>query len=204
MITSRGTRPWRFAPSSTTTPEEYLALERSAEVRSEYVDGQIVAMTGASHAHNRLSVNLTVAIAPRLRGSPCEVFASDMRVKVADTGLYTYPDIVVVCGEPEFEDAHVDTLLNPAVIVEILSPSTEAYDRGEKFARYRRLQSLRAYILVSQVRVRVEQFVRQGDEWLLSACDDAEGEVTVAPIGVTLRMREVYERVSFESSSEHE
>jgi Uma2 family endonuclease len=186
------------------SPAQYLALERTAEARSEYIDGQIVAMTGASRAHNQLSVNLTVTIAPQLRATPCELYASDMRVKVADTGLYTYPDIVVVCGDPELEDAHQDTLLNPTVIVEILSPSTEAYDRGEKFARYRRLRSLRTYLLVSPDRVRVEQFVRRADEWVLSTCEDADGELTLPALGITLRMRELYDRVSFEPAAARE
>src|SRR5919198_4874617 len=118
------------------TPEEYLALERAARHKSEYVNGRIYALAGASRAHNLIVVNVSAELRAQLRGRPCETYASDMRVKVSQTGLYTYPDVVVVCGEPRFEDAQVDTLLNPTVIIEVLSESTESYDRGEKFAHY--------------------------------------------------------------------
>src|SRR5206468_6291774 len=117
---------------------------------SEYINGQIYAMSGASREHNLIVVNLIRELSSQLRGRPCEVYASDMRVKVRPTGMYTYPDVVAVCGEPRFEDEQVDTLVNPAVIVEVLSPSTEAYDRGQKFAHYRKLESLTEYVLVAQ------------------------------------------------------
>src|SRR2546423_7792204 len=112
------------------TPEQYLALEREAEYKSEYINGQIYAMSGASREHNLIAVNIVSELHALLRGQPCEAYMSDMRVKVSQTGMYTYPDVVAVCGGPRFEDEHGDTLINPTVIVEVLSPSTEAYDRG--------------------------------------------------------------------------
>ena len=150
------------------TPEEYLALERKASCKSEYVNGQIIAMTRASRIHNLIAGNFYRDASQQLRGRPCEAYISDMRVKVRHTGLYTYPDVVVVCGETRFEDVDNDTLLNPTVIVEVLSASTEAYDRGEKFAHYRRLESLQEYVLVAQDKVRMEHYAQQGAQWLLS------------------------------------
>lgn len=120
-----------------------------------------------------------------------------MRLKVRPTGLYTYSDLAVVSGDPLFEDEHVDTLLNPALIVEILSPSTEAYDRGDKFAHYRRMESLREYVLVAQHRMLVERFTRQGDPWVLSAASEAGAGVELGSIGCMLPLGEVYERVEF-------
>jgi Uma2 family endonuclease len=132
------------------TAAEYLEIERKAEIKSEYIAGRTYAMSGASRQHNLITANTLSEIHPQLRGRNCEAFVSDMRVKVSPTGMYTYPDDVAVCGEARFEDSHMDTLLNPTVIVEVLSGSTEAYDRGEKFAHYRRLESLREYVLVAQ------------------------------------------------------
>ncbi|MCG9129442.1 Uma2 family endonuclease, partial [Candidatus Poribacteria bacterium] len=139
------------------TPEEYLIKERSADFKSEYRDGDIVAMPGASRQHNLITVNISSGLHIQLIDRSCEVYTNDMRVKVSDTGLYTYPDVVVVCEEPNFEDNNFDTLLNPTVIVEVLSPSTETYDRNEKFTSYQTLESLQEYILVSQNNKVVEQ-----------------------------------------------
>ena len=151
------------------SPEEYLALERKAEVRSEYLDGDMVAMSGGSREHNLIVTNLVSELRLQLKGRPCEVYPSNMRVKVSATGLYTYPDVVVVCGEPTFEDESVDTLLNPTLIIEVLSDSTEAYDRGGKFAHYRKLASLMEYVLIAQTKPHVEYYVRQPDNrWLLA------------------------------------
>jgi Uma2 family endonuclease len=177
------------------TPEEYLALERQAQHKSEYVNGRIYAMTGASRAHNLIVGNLVRELGTQLRGRPCETYASDMRVKVNQTGLYTYPDVVVVCGEPHFEDAQVDTLLNPTAIIEVLSESTESYDRGEKFAHYRRLQSLQEYVLIAQDKVRAECYVREGDRWILSEVAELDETLVLTSVGCTLRLRDVYERV---------
>ena len=143
------------------TPEEYLSRERKALDKSEYRNGQIHAMPGASHEHNVIMGNTFAELHIQLRDRTCIVYPSDMRVKVSSTGRYTYPDVVVVCEEPRFEDSHFDTLLNPTVLIEVLSPSTAAYDRGEKFASYQKLDSLCEYVLISQDRVRVEYYLRQ-------------------------------------------
>ncbi len=180
------------------TAADYLVLERQAETKSEYLNGCIYAMSGASRSHNRITVNLTSALHAQLKRKPCEPFSGDMRVKVSPTGLYTYPDVVVVCGEPRFEDQHVDTLLNPTVIIEVLSESTEAYDRGEKFAHYRALPSLTDYLLVAQDQPCIEHYQRQADgRWLYSATDGLDAQVEIATIDCVLRLAEVYERVVF-------
>src|SRR5262245_46847116 len=128
------------------TPEQYLVLERKADFKSEYLNGYIIAMAGASREHNLIAGNLHGELRSQLKGRPCETYVSDMRVFIDRTGLYTYPDIVAVCGEARFQDDGVDTLLNPTVIVEVLSDSTERYDRGRKFGHYRQLPSLREYV----------------------------------------------------------
>ena len=177
----------------TLTVEEYLAMERSSlEGKCEFVDGQIFAMVGASREHNLIAVNITRELSYQLKGKPCETYANDMRVKAAKARGYHYPDIVVVCGKPEFEDGHLDTLLNPTVLVEILSPSTEAYDRGGKFAAYRKIQSLHEYLLVSQEEPFIERYVRQGDAWVLTETAGLEGLVNLDSIGCFLAMNEVY------------
>jgi len=181
----------------THTPEEYLAFERTAAFKSEYLDGRIVAMSGASRNHSLIASQLIRLIGNQFDRQPCEVHGSDMRVKVTDQDLYTYPDVTAICGEPTFEDSHRDTLLNPTVIFEVLSPTTEAYDRGEKFARYRRLASLTDYVLVAQDRPRIERFVRDGDDWVLTAFDGLDATVTLASIGCELRLGDVYAKVGW-------
>jgi Uma2 family endonuclease len=146
--------------------------------------------------------NLAGVLRPQFVGRPCEAYASDMRVKVSSTGLYTYPDLVAICGEVVFDDEHTDTLLNPTVIVEVLSPSTEAYDRGEKFAHYRRLESLQEYVLVSQDKVRIEWFVRQGAQWILSEASGLDETVRLESIGCDLVLRDVYDKVRFAESGD--
>ncbi|HAS50942.1 MAG TPA: hypothetical protein DCS21_04095 [Gammaproteobacteria bacterium] len=180
---------------------EYLDQERRAENRSEFYHGQIYAMAGASRAHNLIMVNLTRELSQQLKGRPCEVYSSDMKVKVKPSGLYTYPDVTVVCGEPRFDDAQNDILLNPKIIIEVLSPSTEACDRGDKFEHYRRLASLSDYILVSQHRCRIEHFSRQADgRWLLVEVNDLQADLALDSIGCALPLAEIYERVVFESA----
>jgi Uma2 family endonuclease len=180
----------------TYTPEEYLALERRAEHRSEYVNGRVYAMTGASRTHNVITGNIFAGLHRSFRGRPCEVYQSDMRVKVSPTGLYTYPDVVALCGTPAFEDAEVDTLVNPTVIVEVLSDSTERYDRGEKFAHYRRLRSLAEYVLVAQDRARMEHYGRRGEQWVLTVAEKLDAELMLSALDCTLSLAEVYERVA--------
>jgi Uma2 family endonuclease len=190
-------------PNPYFTPEEYLALEREADYKSEYLDGQIYAMAGGSPEHNAIGANLLGALVPQLRGGPCRSFTSDQRVKLEETGLYTYPDITIVCGERHFDDARRDTLLNPTLIIEVLSDSTEAYDRGEKFAHYRRVESLREYVLVSQNRPRIERYLRQPDgTWNYAAVDGLESEIRLDSIGCLLRLAEVYDGISFERPPE--
>ena len=183
-------------------PEEYIALERKAipdadTIRSEYVNGEIIAMSGASFAHNLITYNISGELRTRLRGSECLAFANEMRVSIPSVKSYFYPDVGVVCGEPRFEDDVFDTLLNPIVIVEVLSPSTAAYDRGDKFAHYRQLQSLREYILVSQDKVCVEHYLRQTEQWILTDFQRPEQQLPLTSIQCELPLQEIYESVSF-------
>ncbi len=182
------------------TAAEYLALERRATYKSEYVGGHIIAMSGASRRHNLIAANISRELSSQLRGRPCESYISDMRVRVSETGLYTYPDVVAVCGDIRFADEQTDTLLNPTVIVEVLSASTEAYDRGDKFAHYRRLASLHDYVLVSQDDVRVEHYVRQGEKWLLSEASLLTDTVSLASIQCTLVLEDIYDKVRFDTA----
>lgn len=174
------------------TPEQYLALERQAAGRSEYLDGCIAPMSGASRLHNLIAGNLYRVVSSWLLTRPGEVYISDMRVHVGPSGLYTYPDVVAVRGEPRFEDAELDTLLNPTVIVEVLSPSTEAGDRGDKFARYQRLPSLREYGLIAQDRVHVERYARQGEAWVLTVLNGLDDVLGLDSIDCDVPLREVY------------
>ncbi|CAN5799867.1 MAG: Uma2 family endonuclease [Gemmatimonadetes bacterium] len=188
------TRP--SPPVAPISPEEYLAAEREAEYKSEYFGGEILAMTGASREHNLLVSNLVASLHPQLRGRPCELYPSDMRVKITRTGAYAYPDVVVVCGEPEFEDEHVDTLLNPTVLIEVLSPSTERHDRGRKWEHYRRLPSLTEFLLVAQDKPRIEHYLRQeGGLWLFADASGEDASLRLSSIGCTLALRDVYDRV---------
>jgi Uma2 family endonuclease len=184
-------------PKSRFTPEEYLALERQAEYKSEYFAGEMFAMVGASRKHNLIATNIITAIGQQLKKKPCEIYTSDMRVRVPATGLYTYPDVVVACGEPEFEDEHVDTLLNPTLIIEILSPSTASYDRIKKFGYYRTIESLSEYLLLAQDEYKVEQYVKQADSrWLLSDISSLAGMLELSSIQCTLALADVYDKVT--------
>lgn len=184
------------------SPGEYLALEREAEYKSEYLNGDIFAMTGASRKHNLITSNMSAEFIRQLKSRPCEAYVSDMRVKVTATGLYTYPDVVVVCGEPKFEDAYVDTLLNPTVLVEVLSTSTERYDRIAKSSYYRTLDSLAEHLLVAQDKHRVEQYVRQPDgQWLLIDYRSLEDVAKLQSIDCSLALRDVYDKVSIDPDS---
>jgi Uma2 family endonuclease len=178
------------------TPEEYLALERNADVKSEYIDGDMVAMSGGSREHSLIVANTLRELGVQLKGRPFEVYPGDMRVKVPATGLYTYPDVVVACGEPRFEDASLDTLINPVLIVEVLSRSTESYDRGPKFGHYRKIDSLVEYVLMSQHEYRVEKFTRQpAGPWSRSEARGLDGKLELPSIQCTLELTEVYDRV---------
>ena len=179
------------------TPEQYLALERKADFKSEYYNGYIVAMAGTSKEHNQVAGNVYRKIGNQFEDRPCTVYFSDMRLRVSPTGLYTYPDVVAVCGEAEFEDDKFDTLLNPTMIVEVLSPTTEAYDRGDKFAQFRRLTSLQEYVLIAQDKVRVERYTRQGDEWVLKEFQSLDESLRLDSIDCEVSLREIYAKVKF-------
>ena len=185
-------------PHARLTPEEYLDLERAAEFRHEYYKGQMYAMAGGSHRPVIIIGNLAGELRIALKARPCVVTTSDLRVRVSEGGLYTYPDVVVVCGKPLYLDNHRDTVLNPVLIVEVLSPATEAYDRGFKSAQYRTLESLQEYALVSQSEPRVEIFRRQASgDWLLSESASLEAVCRFDSVGCTLALPDIYDKVSF-------
>ena len=186
----------------TYTAEEYLALERGADYKSEYVDGEILALAGASRPHNLIALNCGAELRGQLKRKPCEVFVSDVRVQLAASRRYTYPDVVVVCGEGNFTDSKSDTLTNPTLVTEVLSSSTEGYDRGEKFEQYRKLDSLQTYVLVSQDKPLLEVFERQeGGRWLLSEYGGLDASAPLPKINCELQLSEVYDRIEFEEAS---
>jgi Uma2 family endonuclease len=183
---------------------EYLELERRAEYKSEFLDGEMFAMSGGTSSHSLIAANLIFAMKAQLKACACRVYTSDMRVKVQASGLYTYPDVSVACGEYQFDDEQEDTLLNPMVIVEILSDSREAYDRGKKFALYRKLPSLREYLLVDQHQPLVEMFIRQENgEWLLRACAGLESKFSLPSLSITIEMADAYSDVRFVPAPPH-
>ena len=190
------------ATQPTCTPEEYLAFERASPYRHEYVDGSIRPRAPSNHNHNVIAMNLAGELHQQMRDRPCAVFVAAMRVKVPETGVYVYPDVLVVWGESEVEDEHEDTLLTATVVVEILSETTEAFDRGDKFFHYRRLGSLREYVLIAQREVRVERYVRQGESWVFSEVTDLDGSLTLDAIGCTIPLREIYDGVELPAPDE--
>jgi Uma2 family endonuclease len=183
-------------PKTFLTPEQYLEIERKAEFKSEYYQGEMFAMAGAKEAHNLLVANLIRELGQQLRSRPCRVYPSDMRVRVSATGLYTYPDVVVVRGEPRFLDEQQDTLLNPSLVVEVLSPSTEAYDRGRKSEHYRLIESLGEYLLVASDRLSADLYTRQPDgRWLLASAGRLEDSLDLESAGCRLALADLYEKV---------
>lgn len=180
------------------TAEQYLALERHSEIRHEFLDGTVYAMSGASRAHSAISFNLAGCLQPQLRGTPCAGFSNDMKVRVGDASLFAYPDLTIYCGEPLFHDDHGDVLINPVVVFEVLSRSTEAYDRGEKFERYKTIGTLTDYVLVSQDRASLEHFSRQIDgTWVLNEVVNLDASLNIASINCRLPLAEVYDRIEF-------
>jgi Uma2 family endonuclease len=180
------------------TPEQYLEIERKAEFKSEYYQGEMFAISGAREPHVLIAGNALGELHQQLRRRPCKVYSADMRVRVTPVGLYTYPDVVVICGEPRFLDENRDTLLNPTVIVEVLSESTKAYDRDEKFERYTSLDSLAEYLMISSLRVRAERFTRQTyGQWLLTIKSSLEDSLELQSIGCRLALADLYEKVEF-------
>jgi Uma2 family endonuclease len=180
------------------TEEQYLEIERKAEFKSEYFRGEMFAMSDASLTHTRLVRRLTVSLDAQLRSGRCEVLALDMRVLVSKSRLYTYPDVVAFCGEPVLLDGHQDTLLNPSLIVEVLSPSTEIYDRTKKFEYYQSIDSLHEYLLVSSDRVHLDLFTRQTDgRWLLTSVGALEDTLELTSVGCRLALAELYQKIDF-------
>jgi Uma2 family endonuclease len=180
------------------SPEEYLAQERRAEFKSEYLRGEVFAMAGASYEHTLAKDNLARETGNQLKNGPCRVLTSDMRVKIEATGLYTYPDIAIVCDEPQFEDKVFDTLLNPRTLVEVLSDSTEKYDRGAKFAHYRQIPTLQEYVLVARDQALVERYVRQPDaSWLLTVFEGLSQTFAFASVPARIALADIYSGVTF-------
>lgn len=188
-------------PKTRYTPEEYLALERSSETKHEYFNGEIFAMGGASSRHVLIVTNLVVELGTQLKSGPCLVYSTDLRVKVDPTGLYTYPDVVVICDAPQFDDEQKDTLLNPVLIIEVLSDSTKDYDRGGKFEQYRAIASFAEYLLVAQDRPHVEHNVRQADgSWVLHETNRLEDTIQLKSVSCSLPLSEIYNRIHFSGS----
>jgi Uma2 family endonuclease len=186
-------------PKPFMTEAEYLDFERASVSKHEYLAGDIVAMTGASEQHNLIATNVTAALHGQLRGRACRIYPSDMRIKVMQTGLHTYPDLTIVCGSSQFSvPTKRDTLINPTVIIEILSPSTERYDRGLKFQNYRTIASLQEYLLIAQDTPHIERFARnEMDQWVFADAVGIEATLEIPSIAALLHLRDVYEQVIF-------
>lgn len=186
------------------TEAEYLEFERLSELKHEFYQGEIFAMTGASRAHNVICTYTSSSLINALGEKPCEVYQSDMRVRVSASGLYTYPDVMVVCGDPKFSDDQFDTIVNPIVIIDVLSPSTESYDdRGKKFQDYRTLKSLQEYLLISQDKPLIERYIRSDHgEWIFGDAQGLEASLTLTSIDCILRLSDVYRKVDFDDLSD--
>lgn len=185
-------------PKTRYTPEEYLALERSCETKHEYFNGEIFAMGGASPQHVLIVANLVIELGSQLKQGSCRVFSTDLRLKVDPTGLYTYPDVVVVCEAPEFSDEQKDTLLNPVLIIEVLSNSTKDYDRGGKLEQYRTINSFVEYLLIAQDRPHAEHHVRQGDgSWLLHETNSLEDTIHLKSVPCSSPLSGIYNKIDF-------
>ncbi len=189
-------------PDLRITPEEYLRIERAAEWKSEYIDGEVFAMAGASPRHVLITTNLVGELRDRLRATPCTTYAADLRVATDRQRHYTYPDVVVACEPLQFVDEQRDTITNPTLIAEVLSESTEKYDRGAKFERYRSVLSLAEYMLVSQDRVHVELYTRQPHgAWVLREWNDPDAEIDLGSLRCRVKVAEIYAKVAFEEAS---
>lgn len=183
------------------SPEEYLIAERESLEKHEYFDGEIFQMAGASLKHTEITGNISAGLHGQLKGRSCRVLQSDMRVHIPKTGLFTYPDVLVVCGKPEFlPDTNLDTLINPILIVEVLSSSTEGYDKGAKFDNYRSLDSLREYVLVSQDAKKVMRYTKQTDgSWVLMDFIGDKTEIELVSIECRLTIEDIYDKVEFDA-----
>lgn len=186
------------------TPEEYLTIERGATFKSEFYRGDMYAMAGARYIHNRVLANLIIRIGACLEGTGCFVLPNDMRVKSTRNSSYFYPDVIIVCGKPQFEDGVFDTLLNPKVIIEVLSDSTERFDRGDKFEEYGNITSLEEYVLVSQDRMQIQRFTRQAqDHWDMRIFKDEAGDFSLQKVKVVIPMKDIYTGVEFGPGEPH-
>jgi Uma2 family endonuclease len=180
------------------TPAEYLTLERTSAYRSEYFQGEIFAMAGGTPRHSLIQTNLTGELRQALKGNSCTTYNSNLRILVDQTGLYTYPDASIVCGPLEIAEGQPDVVLNPTVLFEVLSVSTEAYDRGQKFGNYRQIESLREYVLVSQKEILVERFQRNSDNsWTLTESRGIDSQMALTSVGITIPLMEIYDKVDF-------
>jgi len=181
------------------TTDDYLAFERQSEIKHELWNGELFAMAGASEAHNLIVTNVVSELRTQLKGRPCKVYSNDMRVRIAPKKAYTYPDVIVVCGTAQFEDEYRDTLLNPTLIVEVLSPSTEAHDRGLKFESYRAIPSLQEYVLISQTKPRIERYVRQENTrfWMFDEAAGLDAGIELTALAGRLALAEVYDKIEF-------
>ena len=180
------------------TVAEYLAFERSSESKHEFFDGELFAMTGGTPAHSLIATNFASEARAALKERPCVVFNSDLRVKVNATGLYTYPDVTIVCGEQKFDDEQRDTLINPTIVVEVLSKSTASYDRGPKSKHFRKIDSLQALILIEQDSPAVEVYRRQSDgNWILTDATELTDSIAIEAIGISIPLAEIYRNVTF-------
>jgi Uma2 family endonuclease len=183
--------------------EEYLTTEREQQTRNEFVAGEVYAMTGAKENHNLIVTNLIILIGTQFKQRPCRVYASDMKVRIDEADACTYPDVIALCGERQYYDQRRDVITNPTLIVEVLSESTEAYDRGDKFALYRHLPSLQEYLLLSQERMAADLYSRQTEgRWLLSNFEQADQEIPLESLQCSLPMAEIYDKVEFDRQAE--
>jgi Uma2 family endonuclease len=183
--------------------EDYFRIEETALRKSEYLNGEMTEMPGVSREHSLIVTNLVTTLATQLFDRPYEVYSSELRLKVSATGLYTYPDVIVSAAEPAFEDRGAHTFLNPILLVEVVSKSTESNDRGRKFLHYQKIPSLEEYVLVSQYEFRVEQYVHQADgKWLYSKTTDPNGHVVFESIACRVPMEGLYHRVNFKNEEE--
>lgn len=182
----------------TFTEDEYLDLERKAKYKSEFIEGQIYAMAGSSPSHSLITANVIIALGLQLRGNQCRVYSNDLKVRIGRAGNYYYPDLTVACGQLQYHDEHQDVVLNPSIVVEVLSPATEADDRGRKWIHYQQIESLTDYIMVSQSEPFIEHYSRQSDGgWRYESCSDLTGVVTIHSIGYELSLTDVYQNIDF-------
>lgn len=179
------------------TPEAYLAFERASDEKHELIGGRILAMSGASGDHAAIATNIVIALGNALEGKPCRPYASDLKVAVESKGGYFYPDAMIVCGNRQWQDERRETLLNPTVVIEILSPSTERYDRVVKFGHYREIPTLREYILVTQSEPRIERFRLEGGNWIFDDVIGLESSLNLSSVAVEIPLARIYRDVEF-------